>query len=466
MAKQRVCIIGAGIGGLTAGALLLKQGYDVDIYEREATVGGRAQSLAMSTQTHESYRQTLQKFDTAIVFSEPPLPEIFDKHLMQGYTLDLGFHLIGGGIVTKLREIIPESFDDITMYHSRLFEQKNSHYGYFVTTLDKIGMLRNIVTLLRSGEETMKELDSVPMSQTIKKYGKGKMKDVLELNPRLITTINNLDLISSGEVFRTQKDMRLAGVFYPQHGLLNICQTLAGFIEKTGGHIHLNAPVTSIRITNQQATGIETAGKQHDYDIVISTMLVQNLFTIADPANFPAPYVTVMKNLHGTGSLCAYYALNRINTDLLGKTFVFVERNLGIDGNDAAGMIDFMTAQPQAGLSAPNHYLVQAYIICSPQEATDRHVLPKLRDALDKNLTRIIPSYTKDLQWAVYPATWHLDGVAKAINDTKPDIQTPVKNLYLIGDCVKAKGIGINCAINSAKDLTSLLTQHQGTIQP
>jgi len=61
------------------------------------------------------------------------------------------------------------------------------------------------------------------------------------------------------------------------------------------------------------------------------------------------------------------------------------------------------------------------------------------------------------MKWAIYPAVWHLDGVAKTINDIKPDIKTPIKNLYLIGDCVKAPGVGMNCAINSAIMLNNIL---------
>ena len=212
MNEKKVCIIGAGIGGLTAGALLLKKGYSVDIFEKEPIVGGRALSLEMSSQTLDSYKQTLAKFNTAIVFSEPPLEEIFKNKMFEDYTLDLGFHMIGSGIVVKLRDILKEYFDNITMYKSRLYEQKNNHFGYFVTTADKISMLPNIARLLLSGEKTMKDLDIVSMTETIKKYGKGKMKIVIEVNPRLISTINNLDLISTGEVFRTQKDMKLGGV--------------------------------------------------------------------------------------------------------------------------------------------------------------------------------------------------------------------------------------------------------------
>jgi protoporphyrinogen oxidase len=458
MNKKKVCIIGAGIGGLTAGALLIKKGYSVDIFEKEPMVGGRALSIAMSSQTIDSYTQLLARFHTHIAFSEPPLEDIFKNKMFEGYTLDLGFHMIGGGIIQKLRTIIMDYYENITIYESRLFEQKNGHFGYFVTTADKISMIPNILRLLFAGEKTMKELDTVSMSETIKKYGKGKMKDVLEMNPRLITTINNLDLISTGEVFRTQKDMRLRGVNYPKNGLLKMSQTVADFIEKNGGKIHLNSSVTKIIINDKKAEGVVVAGKTYTFDTMLSNIIVQNLFSIADENQFPKDYVTMMKTLQGTGSLCAYYSLTQIDERLLGKTFIFIERNIGIDGNDAVGMIDFISASPETGLSPQSHYLVQAYIICTPKEARDKKILEKLKATLDKNLERIIPNYHTHLQWAIYPTVWHLDGVAKTINNTKPEIQTPIQNLYIIGDCVKAPGIGINCAINSARLLGEMLT--------
>jgi len=458
MNNKKVCIIGAGIGGLTAGALLVKKGYSVEIFEKESSVGGRAFSIEMSSQTIESYKKLLSRFNMNIAFSEPSLQNIFEKRMCEGYTLDLGFHMIGGGIINKLKNIIPEYFQNITIYKSRLFEQKNGHYGYFVTTSDKISMIPNILRLLLSGEKTMKQLDNVSMSETIKKYGKGKMKIVLELNPRLISTINNLDLISTGEVFRTQKDMRLKGVNYPKNGLSKMSQTLADFIEKNGGKIHLNSQVTNIIINEEKAEGVIVSNKKYFFDTIISTILVQNLFTIADEKNFPAVYVKMMKSLEGTASLCAYYSLQHIDKQLLKKSFVFIERDIGVDGNDAVGMIDFISAAPETGLSPPSQYLVQAYVICTPKEARDKKILNKLKTALDNNLERIIPDFHSQLQWAIYPAVWHLDGVAKTLNNDKPEIQTPITNLFIVGDCVKAPGIGINCAINSALILQEMLT--------
>jgi protoporphyrinogen oxidase len=459
MNNKKVCIIGAGIGGLTAGALLIKKGYSVEIFEKEPMVGGRALSLEMSSQTIDSYKQTLAKFNIAIVFSEPSLEDIFKNKMLEGYTLDLGFHMIGSGIIDKLRNIIIEDFNNIIIYQSKLYEQKNDHFDYFVTTTDKLTMLPNIARLLLAGEKTMKQLDTVSITETIKTYGKGKMKAVLEVNPRLISTINNLDLISTGEVFRTQKDMKLGGVNYPKNGLLKISQTIANFIEKNGGIIHLNTPVSKIIINDKKAEGIVVAGKENMFDTVLSNILVQNLFSIADEHQFPKDYVSTMKVLEGTGSLCAYYSLKQLDPRLMGKTFIFIERNIGVDGNDAVGMIDFISAKAETGLSPPSHYLVQSYIICTPKEARDKKILNKLKRALDKNLERIIPQYHSQLRWAVYPSIWHLDGVAKTLVNTKPDIQTPVENLYIIGDCVKAPGIGINCAINSARIIQEMLSK-------
>ena len=43
--SKKVCIIGAGIGGLTAGAILSKKGYNVTIFEKEKILGGNIRKL-------------------------------------------------------------------------------------------------------------------------------------------------------------------------------------------------------------------------------------------------------------------------------------------------------------------------------------------------------------------------------------------------------------------------------------
>ncbi len=458
--QQKICIIGAGISGLTAGALLTKQGHHVTVFEKEKILGGRALSFNASSCTLQQYEQLLSRFQMHVPFSEPDLPTIFEKKMLQGYTLDLGYHAIGGGVMSNLNSVLATLDDHIETLESSVgFVTENGYDFPFLTRGDKLKILPNILRLLFAREKTMKRLDDVSMTETIEHYGQGKMKLILEIFSRSISTVNNLDRISTGEMFRAQRSLLRGSkpVGYPKKGLGEIHQKLAHAITTRGGIIHTGTSVQKILFDGSTANGVLVNQKEHSFDTIISSMLVQNLFSIADEKQFPDEYVKMMKSLEGTGSLCAYYSLKKIDSHLLGKTFHFIERDIGVDGNDAVGMIDFMSAVPETGLAPSSQHLVQAYIICTPKEAQDKKTLQKLKEALDKNVERLIPNFHSQLRWALYPAVSHLDGVAKTTDNVKPETQTPVKNLFIIGDCVKAPGIGINCALNSARLLSEII---------
>ncbi|RLF27738.1 MAG: NAD(P)/FAD-dependent oxidoreductase [Thermoplasmata archaeon] len=455
-----VGVVGAGIGGLTAATLLLRKGFDVTVFEKEAFVGGRALSFDPSSQDLAEYRKLLSKFNMSLPFSEPDWDTILSKKLLSGYTLDLGFHAIGGGAASNINQVFSELKDHVDMLESKLGYIMEQDFNYpFLSMFDKIRILPDILRLVLSGESTMKKLDNVSMMETIERYGKGKMRLVLEVFSRVITTVNDLSRISTGETFRSLKNL-LSGsnpVGYPVGGLKSISLKLADFIRQNGGIIRLNTPVKKIVVDENRVKGVLTDEGEQGFDVVVSNVLVQNLFKFVDKKSFPDSYVNNVESLTGTGSLCAYYSLDKVDPRLIGKTFLFIERGVGVEGDDAVGMIDFMTASPYSGLAPEHGFLVQSYVICTPDEAKNKEVLLRLREVLDKNLWRLIPDFRERLRWAVYPAVWHLDGVAKTIDNVKPGVKTPVNGLYLVGDCVKAPGIGVNCAVNSARMLQTML---------
>jgi protoporphyrinogen oxidase len=463
--NKKLCIIGAGISGLTAGVLLIKQGYNVTIYEKEQYIGGRALSFDASQLSLDEYRDLLARFHMHIPFSEPDLPAIFAKHLLDGFHLDLGYHAIGGGVLSNLNNVLEQIDDHVDILESRvgLIKEQGNDFP-FLSKVDMIKIAPYILRLLFASEKTLKHLDDISMTETIQRYGKGKMKAILEVFSRSITTVNNLDRISTGEMFRAQRNLYKGSkpVGYPKQGLVAIHEKLSRYILNHGGKINLQTPVDSITIQQNKATGVIVNGKKIPYDIIISSILIQELFKLADEKQFPQTYVSHIKSLTGTGSLCAYYSLKKVDSKLIGKTFHFLEKNTGVDGNDAVGMIDFMAASSESGMAPANQHVVQSYIICTPSEAKNQKILQKLRELLDTNLKRLIPDYQTQLNWAIYPAIWHLDGVAKTIDNIKPEITTPITNLYIIGDSVKAPGIGFNCALNSARKLSALLTQDDG----
>jgi len=454
--NKNIAIIGAGIAGLTAGALLSKKGHTVTIFEKQPILGGRAASIPGTNLTLESYQRFLKDNKCFLAFSNPPITKVFEKKLLDGYRLDLGYHAIGGGVFSNLNSVLSQFQDHIDILESYVgFINDTTASFPFLSKKDKLLILPNILRLLLASEKTLNKLDDISITQTIQKYGKGKMKLILEVFSRSITTVNNLNRISTGEMFRAQRNLYKGSkpVGYPKNGLSSIHEMLAEIIKKYGGQIYLNTQVEHLLIDDATVKGIQVPGKRYSFDIVVSSVLLQELFTIADESWFPESYKNTLKSLTGTGSLCAYYALKDCPLDLIGKTFHFLERDVGVDGNDAVGMIDFMSAAPSAAISPKGEYLVQSYIICTPEEAKNKHHLNTLRKLLDKNLKILIPNYGENLIFALYPSVWHLDGVAKTIDNAKPLIHTPIKHLYVIGDGVKAMGIGFNCALNSARML-------------
>jgi protoporphyrinogen oxidase len=459
--RKTICIVGAGIGGLTAGALLTKQGHNVTIFEKESVIGGRALSIYPSKLTVDEYKRLLSQFNMEVYYSEPDLKTIFEKKFLEGYNLDLGYHAIGGGVLSNTNNILSQIGEHVEIIESNVGLIKENGYNFpFLSRIDRLKILPNISRLLFASEKTMQKLDSISMTETINKYGKGKMKLILEIFSRSITTMNNLDKISTGEMFRAQKNLLKGSkpVGYPKGGLISITKKLADYITKNGGKIFLKKPVEKIIINNNKAIGVLVENEEHYFDIIISNVIIQNVFGIVNEDYFPKDYVNKIKSLNGTGSLCAYYSLEKINPDLIGKTFHFIERNTGLQGNDVVGMIDFMSTLAESKLSPEEEFLVQSYIICTPDEAKDKKILEKLRILLDKNLKHLIPDYKTDLKWVIYSSIWHLDGVAKTIDNDKPKIETPINNLFLVGDCVKAPGIGFNCALNSGRILSEILS--------
>lgn len=460
--QQNVCIIGAGFSGLAAGVLLSKKGYRITIFEREKILGGRALSLIPSSLGLSDYLDLLSRFKISVPFSVPDLETIFEKKMIDDYKLDSGFHLIGGGRKYVADGDFADIGSNLGFLGSRTGFVTDEGYRYhFFSKLDKIKLLPRVFQLFFYYRESqLKKLDLVPIAISLKQFKNDKLKHALELFSRGISTFNDLSMISTGETIRSLPKL-LRGTHslgYPIGGLKNISNAYADFIIGNQGTIIYGTTVEEIVVENNRAQGVVVDGLFKNFDIVISSMPVQNLFSIVDESCFSSKYVNQLKNLISSGGLCAYYSLKKIsNPDLLGKTFMFLQENLDVQGGAAFGLIDFKTACPVTGLAPKDNYLVQAYVICTPDEAKNITVVKKLRNVLDSWMRKLIVDFDEQLNWAIYPAAQRLEGVAKIITNEKPTVETPIDNLYLIGDCVKAPDFGVNCAVSSARILADIL---------
>jgi len=316
---MRACIIGAGLGGLATAIRLIQKGWKVDVYERSYLIGGRALSCTLD----ERYDTLLKKFEARLRGIKPSMEEV--KGMASDYSIDLGFHLIGGGKNGATVRMLREINADVKFSGSRLgFVGEKIEYP-ILRAGDKIAMLPRILQLLFTRKEKIEEMKKMSVDELIRKYGRGKMNLVLRLFPRLITTVNNLEKISAGESLFAQREL-MGGhpVVYPKGGLGRIAEEMAEYIKSNGGKIYLNSRVKEILIEGGEVRGIKVEEEEREYDAVVATMPVQHLFTVASRKEFPGEWVKKMKNLEGTGSFLSYHSLGGVDKNLLNKSFVIM----------------------------------------------------------------------------------------------------------------------------------------------
>ena len=95
--------------------------------------------------------------------------------MLEGYKLDFGYHTIGGGALSNINSVLSELDDHIEILESRVGFIKERGFDYpFLSAKDVLKIFPYILRLLLSGEKTMKKLDNVSMTTTIKKIWERK----------------------------------------------------------------------------------------------------------------------------------------------------------------------------------------------------------------------------------------------------------------------------------------------------
>jgi len=278
MIKQKIVIIGAGIGGLATANLLAEAGHEVHIYEKEATAGGRAGKRKIKGFT----------FDTGP--SWYLMPDVFEHY----------FGLLNEPIDTwlELKKLTPaykvffEHSDSITVTGSlkrdaKSFERIEKGAGLalerYVEKSNSIYQLSLRHFLYSNFErltdffhaDILKRVVELPtlLLQPIDKYVSTfvrdiRLKQILEypmvfLGTSPFTAPAMYSLMSALD-FKE-------GVFYPQGGLYTIIESLVAIGKRRGVSYHFNTGVRRILTDAGTIKGVqlETNEKIHA-DIVIS----------------------------------------------------------------------------------------------------------------------------------------------------------------------------------------------------
>jgi prolycopene isomerase len=337
-----VIVVGAGVGGLTVASLAAKEGLRTLLVEQCDRVGGRALTIrGEEILWHGAswYKTLLAKQYTWIPYAEPSLEDIISRQKLSGYTLDVGYHgvaLNGDGYFLDLDERIGTGVPMVGNLNSTYVGDEwylDFDAGKMDERLKKIAEENRIpfvkfyLAAARLKDGDFDRLESVSVTQWCKDNGLYENKTIfgmIHAVSTLITTINDPDDISIGDIFRYMGTVinprfKAGRAKWPSGfttgGIMRWSQAVANRFVEMGGTLELGARVREILIENGRAVGVMVedrtgAARKIKASRVVSNIPIQDTFKVADKGAFPAEWADRMEGLYGYGSIAPYFGLN------------------------------------------------------------------------------------------------------------------------------------------------------------
>ncbi|MDT0295093.1 phytoene desaturase family protein [Mesonia ostreae] len=272
--KKKVIIIGSGFSSLSASCYLANEGYDVEIFEKNATIGGRARQLKKDGFTFDigptwywmpdvferffaDFNTTPQEFYELIKLS-PAYKVYFSKEesITIGDTLDkiyAAFEEIEKGSSKKLKKFIDKAKDN---------------YDIAIKDLVYRPGVSPIELITPKTATKLNQFFSTIAKEVRREFKNEKLIQVLEF-PVLFLGAKPSDTPAFYS-FMNFADFGL-GTWHPKGGMYQVILGLEKLAKNLGVKIHLNASAEKILVNDKnEATRIISEGKEYLADIVLS----------------------------------------------------------------------------------------------------------------------------------------------------------------------------------------------------
>ncbi len=338
-------VIGSGIGGLAAAALLSKHaGKKVLVLERHYTAGGYTHSFTRpgySWDVGVHYVGDLQDtasplraaFDhlTGGALEWASMPDVYDRIVMGARTFDFPTGI--ERLRARLKDYFPSEAAAIDGYLAALQSAQKASGLYFAEKAIPRAAARLAGRFMRA---------------PFLRWASQSTLEVLHRfthNPELIAVLTAQwgdyglpPAQSSFGIHAIVASHYFNGASYPVGGAARIAETIAPLIERNGGKIAVSAEVEQIIVQNGKATGVKMAdGREFRADVVISDAGARNTFErLVRP---PQPIIEDLRRLPGSlAHLSLYVGIKQTARDL-GLTgtnlWIYPESNRGAVDHDA-----------------------------------------------------------------------------------------------------------------------------------
>ena len=271
--KKRISIIGSGFSSLSAACYLAQSGFQVEIFEKNRTPGGRARQLKKE----------------GFVFDIGPswywMPDVFEKffgdfgkkvndyyeleRLDPGYQVYFGENdsILIGDSLEKIYAAFEAEEEGSAAKLKKFIRKAADNYKI---AINELVYRPGISPLELVTPDTLKKLSyffSNIKKEVTKEFKNPKLAQILQF-PVLFLGAKPSDTPAFYN-FMNFADFGL-GTWHPKDGMYSIVKGMVRLAESLGVKIHLDSPVKEILLENKKAVGIKIDGKNIFSDIVLS----------------------------------------------------------------------------------------------------------------------------------------------------------------------------------------------------
>ena len=481
-----VIIIGCGIAGATAGALLAsKAKKKVLILERAMRIGGRTISFrGEGIKTTDDYQKDLAIAANTRVseHTKPPIKEIIAKRLLDGYVLEsggrAGWYTNRGRVSHFLSAFNKPSnfypnvgfvwFDhDFKLYDVK----RGSGYGWM--TFEDMAETKEIAREILSvgTPENAEKYDGVSVKEFMDGITDNPMAQEFYNNVCTFhTVVNDPCLMSIKESMKATLISQWAKCYQnygawafcgaPGHGY--IVESLADEIRQYDGEIRTKAHVKEILIKDNQANGVavEIDGRISEIHapVVISTAPPDRLLEIIPKGALSNDLYNRLEKTTKAGCITVWLGMDKpltgfTETPINLRSFfvapVIAKAEEGFQGNVPLVGVDVSSIAPTMAPEGKHLGVMVANILGS--ETRDKEKVNLIIERMFQFANTAFPNYESAVNWRIVVITENALCWRKP-EDKKPEnVCQTVKGLYFAGDAYgeKANTGGIEAACHS-----------------
>ena len=327
---KRVAVIGSGFAGLSAACYLAKQGYAVDIYEKNDQVGGRARQLTASGYTFDMgpswywmpdvfekffkdfarepkdfYQLTLLDPGFSIVFDENDIMDIPNDQVQ----LDQLFESIETGSAKKLKLFLEEAAYKYNVGMDKLVYKP----GLSITEFIDLDIFKGIfkLQLLTSFQKHVRKYFKHPKLIALMEFPILFLGATAADTPALYSLMNYAGLS--------------LGTWHPKGGFAAVIKAMEKLAKENGVNFYLNEAVTSFSIADKKITNLVSTTKNEGYDAVIATADYHHIEELLGDNNRNYTEKYWDKRVLAPSSLIFYLGVNKKIEKLQHHTLFFDE---------------------------------------------------------------------------------------------------------------------------------------------